>query len=246
MRYTGTLRSWHDDRGFGFIAPTHGGREVFVHLSAFGRDGSIPLPGERVSYELGDGRDGKPQAVNVVRSALGDVPVRPGPQRGGRSERAAAGGPAAAPSQGTGPARQRAPGATSRRDSPAQWGTASYGAIPIFLLLYLAFAVAWRVPNWVGGLYVLFSLLCFYFYTADKAAAQVRGRRRVPEKTLLLLGLVGGWPGAIVAQQVRRHKSSKLRFRSAFWTTVLLNVLAFVLLSALLWSPSGRLLFEFA
>ncbi|MFT3859187.1 MAG: cold shock domain-containing protein [Aquabacterium sp.] len=71
MRHTGILRTWHDDKGFGFIAPSQGGRELFVHISAFARDGSRPMAGETLSYELGQGKDGKPQAVNVVRAAVG-------------------------------------------------------------------------------------------------------------------------------------------------------------------------------
>lgn len=76
---TGILRTWNDDKGFGFIAPTHGGRELFVHISAFPRDGSRPTVGESLSYELGQGRDGKPQAVRVVRKAVGmqKPPARP-------------------------------------------------------------------------------------------------------------------------------------------------------------------------
>ena len=35
MQSTGTLKSWNDDRGFGFIEPTHGGQEIFVHIKAF-------------------------------------------------------------------------------------------------------------------------------------------------------------------------------------------------------------------
>lgn len=71
MQLTGTLQSWHDDKGFGFIAPTQGGRELFVHISAFPRDGTRPTIGETLLYELGQGRDGKPQAVEVVRKAVG-------------------------------------------------------------------------------------------------------------------------------------------------------------------------------
>lgn len=71
MPLTGTLRTWDDARGFGFIAPTHGGPQVFVHISAFPGDGTRPTVGERLSYELGRGRDGKPQAVKVVRQAIG-------------------------------------------------------------------------------------------------------------------------------------------------------------------------------
>lgn len=76
MRLTGTLRNWQDDRGFGFIAPTHGGPELFVHISALPRDGSRPTEGERVTYELGRGKNGKPQAVNVQRLALGSAGER--------------------------------------------------------------------------------------------------------------------------------------------------------------------------
>lgn len=72
MRSTGILRTWHDDRGFGFIAPTQGGAEVFVHISAMPRDGSRPVLGETLSFELGRGKDGKVQAVNVIRTAIGN------------------------------------------------------------------------------------------------------------------------------------------------------------------------------
>jgi cold shock CspA family protein len=77
MPLTGTLRTWHDDRGFGFIAPTHGGREVFVHISAFPRDGSRPTQGEQLSYELGRGKNGEVQATKVTRSAIGQRPPVP-------------------------------------------------------------------------------------------------------------------------------------------------------------------------
>lgn len=73
MPFHGTLRTWHDDRGFGFIAPAHGGPEVFVHISAFARDGTHPVAGERLQYDLGRGRDGRPQALQVVRLAVGST-----------------------------------------------------------------------------------------------------------------------------------------------------------------------------
>jgi cold shock CspA family protein len=71
MPLTGTLRSWNDDRGFGFIAPRDGGRELFVHVSAFPRDGARPTVGESLTYDVGSGKDGRPQAVRVYRQALG-------------------------------------------------------------------------------------------------------------------------------------------------------------------------------
>lgn len=71
MRSTGILRSWNDERGFGFIATTQGGPELFVHVSALPRDGTRPVVGETLSFELGRGKDGRMQAVNVVRVAIG-------------------------------------------------------------------------------------------------------------------------------------------------------------------------------
>ena len=77
MPRSGTLRTWNEDRGFGFIAPADGGRELFVHISAFPRDGSRPTVGEALSFEVGAGKDGKPQALQVRRRALGDPSTYP-------------------------------------------------------------------------------------------------------------------------------------------------------------------------
>ncbi len=70
MRHKGTLRSWNEERGFGFIAPTQGGAELFVHVGALPKDGSRPAVGEKLAYELGRGRDGRVQATKVTREAF--------------------------------------------------------------------------------------------------------------------------------------------------------------------------------
>ena len=67
MRRSGFLRTWHDDRGFGFITPSDGGPELFVHISEFPRDGSRPAIGEMLSFEVGPGKDGKQQAIHIQR-----------------------------------------------------------------------------------------------------------------------------------------------------------------------------------
>ena len=77
MRLSGTLRSWNDDRGFGFIAPTEGGaREIFVHVSAFPRTGSRPTVGEKLTFEVESAGAGKSRAINVHREALGSSRVQ--------------------------------------------------------------------------------------------------------------------------------------------------------------------------
>ena len=77
MLYIGTLKTWHDDRGFGFIAPSNGGRELFVHISSFPRDGFRPTVGESLWYEVGPGKDGKQQAIRIRRRATGDRSAYP-------------------------------------------------------------------------------------------------------------------------------------------------------------------------
>jgi uncharacterized membrane protein YsdA (DUF1294 family) len=75
----------------------------------------------------------------------------------------------------------------------------------------------------LGALYACASVVCFAAYALDKGAAR-NSRRRTPERTLLLLGLAGGWPGAVLAQRWLRHKSAKRSFQLQFWFTVLLNI----------------------
>ena len=81
----------------------------------------------------------------------------------------------------------------------------------------------------IFGWYLFISLLTFVIYAKDKSAAE-KGSWRIPENTLHFLALIGGWPGALLAQQVLRHKSKKQPFRVVFWITVLLNCGAFALL----------------
>ncbi len=191
MRFSGTVKSWNDARGFGFIEADQGGQEVFVHIKAFPARAGRPQIRQRVTFEIELNREGKRRAkrVEVARPARTPMP--------------------------------------NQNRNPAQWGTASFFALPAFVLIYFAVALLWRVPGWVAAAYVIASVICFGAYAVDKSAA-ASGRRRIAESTLLSLGLACGWPGAIVAQQVLRHKSNKASFRSTFWGTVVLNVVAFI------------------
>ena len=70
---------------------------------------------------------------------------------------------------------------------------------------------------------LVLSLVAFVFYGFDKRRARTDGRR-VPEKTLHLLALLGGWPGALMGQRVFRHKTQKLSYRIVFWLCVMLHM----------------------
>ena len=64
---TGTVKWFNSTKGFGFIAPDNGGKDVFVHISAVERAGLGTLrEGQKVNYEITTGRDGRQSADNLV------------------------------------------------------------------------------------------------------------------------------------------------------------------------------------
>ena len=65
-------------------------------------------------------------------------------------------------------------------------------------------------------------------YGVDKRRAILEGQR-IPERTLHILSLLGGWPGAILGQKMFRHKTVKKSFRLVFWLTVIGNVIESVI-----------------
>ncbi|ABK49204.1 protein of unknown function DUF1294 [Shewanella sp. ANA-3] len=101
-------------------------------------------------------------------------------------------------------------------------------SMPLVLaLVFLAMLIgaAWwhMLPLAIVGLYLLLSLCTFIAYAFDKSAAR-KGRWRTKKSTLHLMSLLGGWPGALFAQQLLRHKSVKAAFRQLFWLTVVTNL----------------------
>lgn len=105
-----------------------------------------------------------------------------------------------------------------------------YLPLVLFFVVYLFASLAWDMSQLVGAAYLSTSLTCFVAYAIDKSAARANSWR-TPESTLLVLGLVGGWPGALLAQQWLRHKTSKESFQRKFQLTVALNLGAFAWLA---------------
>ena len=112
------------------------------------------------------------------------------------------------------------------RPAKRRFDPTSLAVLAAFALAYAVVAVVRGVPSWVHLLYAGASALCFAFYAVDKAAARA-GRDRISESMLLSLGFIGGWPGALVAQQAFRHKTVKRLFRVRFWLSVAANVAIF-------------------
>ncbi|WP_256577951.1 DUF1294 domain-containing protein [Pseudomonas sp. Irchel s3h17] len=72
------------------------------------------------------------------------------------------------------------------------------------------------------AVYGIASLLAFFLYWSDKRKARADSWR-TPENVLHAVELAGGWPGALLAQQVFRHKTRKVSFQALFWIIVLLH-----------------------
>ncbi|MCE8019905.1 DUF1294 domain-containing protein [Halomonas sp. MCCC 1A11036] len=181
MRHEGKLTQWNDDKGFGFITPAAGGPRVFVHISAFPRDGRRPTLNEPVTYHLTQDSQNRPKAQKALYL--------------------------------------KAP----RHASPRSKGLMLACVIAAaFFALLAALVAAGHMPMQLIAAYALLSVSTFAIYGIDKAAAG-KGRRRTPEATLLFVGLIGGWPGALIAQRLFRHKTRKQPFQAVFWCGVVVN-----------------------
>lgn len=102
-------------------------------------------------------------------------------------------------------------------------------ALPaVFFAILVALTGTGQLPTYIPLVYLTLSAVTYVAYGWDKWSAK-QNARRTPEKTLLMMGLAGGWPGALLAQQTLRHKSSKQSFQVQFWITVVANC------GALLW-----------
>ena len=98
--------------------------------------------------------------------------------------------------------------------------------LPAFAAIYYLVASHWHVSRWVAVAYGLASFVTFFLNVYDKSAARA-GRWRTKEDTLHAFGFAFGWPGALLAQQLLRHKTAKDSFVATFWMTVVLNIALF-------------------
>ncbi|HKJ60850.1 MAG TPA: cold shock and DUF1294 domain-containing protein [Hyphomicrobiales bacterium] len=110
----------------------------------------------------------------------------------------------------------------------AAWNALMSRRVLLSIVALSVFPVLWWFVKQGGFPALLFwfvtgmSLVTFALYGLDKWTA-IRETQRTPENTLHICALLGGWPGALLAQQVFRHKSSKRSFQITFWFTMVLN-----------------------
>ncbi|CAK1695752.1 Uncharacterized membrane protein YsdA (DUF1294 family) [Vibrio crassostreae] len=96
-----------------------------------------------------------------------------------------------------------------------------------FLVAATASVIVFNGEKLLIPLYIVLSIFTYFMFAWDKQAA-LSGDWRTPEKTLYMLSLLGGWPGALLAQFQLRHKSRKQPFKFILWVAILLNVCGFL------------------
>lgn len=211
MEQQGLLKSWSDDKGFGFIQPQHGGAQVFAHISAM-RGDRRPVSGDRVLYIASQDGQGRLRAEHVRVAgglALDQPAIRVKPR--------------SAPSPADGANPNKAP------RKRASSGPTQYLGLKITLfaglcslpLLGSVQLLGWGFM-WPLLTYAAVSSISFMQYWQDKRSA-LRGRWRTPENAMHLVELLGGWPGALLAQQCFRHKTRKVTYQLLFWVIVVVH-----------------------
>ena len=101
-------------------------------------------------------------------------------------------------------------------------------ALIIVFLFSLPFALCFYIMDiteYPLYAYCLMSFVCFTAYYADKKRAE-KNQWRIPEANLHILELLGGWPGALIAQRMFRHKTVKKSYQTVFWLIVTVHMTA--------------------
>ncbi len=115
-------------------------------------------------------------------------------------------------------------GMRRRERKRSQGSVTAYAIAGVFMLFLGLVVVTGYLPVPVMFYYWVLGAMTYLAYYFDKSAA-LAGHWRTRESTLHFLSLIGGWPGALIAQTAFRHKTRKQPFRAIFWSTVMMNSL---------------------
>jgi uncharacterized membrane protein YsdA (DUF1294 family)/cold shock CspA family protein len=193
--HQGRLTFWQDKRGFGFIKPVSGGRLIFLHISAVKDASRRPQVGDVIHYQLVITQDRKKRACNAFIEGARTNPLL------------------------------RIPQLNEFRSKPTARSAVVLEAlilsiVPVIGSVHFSLTTANPIPL---GLYPIMSWLTFTLYANDKSRAK-QGKWRIPENTLHLCELTGGWLGAFVAQRCLRHKSRKYSYQLIYWMIVVVHL----------------------
>jgi len=235
--YEGVIKSWIREKGFGFIKPNNGGKDIFIHLRDLKHSNYLPQQGDSICYQVVAENNGKLRAYDAFIKG-----------------------------QEISQLYRKKSFKTNRPQEQNEGGEYRLGILPILVIAMIPFissALLIQQPNlasiWsleaickatIGMLtdkaqgcniytklhiptstrkfipfivYFFLSLFTFIAYALDKIKAH-RNEWRISENTLHWLEFLGGWPGALIAQRIIRHKNKKTSFQVAFWIIVIIHI----------------------
>lgn len=185
-RYQGTVSYWRDDKGFGFLT-TENGERIFFHIRDFNpQPEHRPYAGSQVSFQKGQDKQHRFCALDL------QIEQQTTANSGSSLH--------------------------SRLNVPSfyqiqhQAWCFRYLFFAFLLLSLLAGSFSFTVPLF----YLEASLFTYWLYQIDKTLAASGQSSRLPEESLQMFSLIGGWPGALLAQKRLHHKLHKAPFQREF------------------------------
>lgn len=213
MSRSGTITQWYDDKGYGFIDADP--QRIFFHISALSDLSIRPKVGMQVIFQAEVDKKGR---LNANYVALHTHEVN---SHGISSQKTTKQKVANQGKKGKIKSKKYHKKQQGGRSLWVIWLTGVY-----FIFVLTSMLLSYAPIEIVVG-YLALSAITFLLFAYDKRAAQL-GNRRTPERDLLLFSLLGGWSGALIAQQYLRHKSQKQPFKSLLFCTVVVNIAAFL------------------
>jgi len=209
LKKQGKIIKWDDIKGYGFILPQDSKKHIFVHIKSFTNKNIRPSVNQNVTYKIQKDTQGKQSATNVI-IAFDTVPNH---------------------IQNSNKKKKLSLKSISNNSSNYKVDYKSTHKISmvyiLFILSFLSFLIfsfmTGRLPFSILILYVIMGSITYAAYSSDKSKA-ITKEYRISEKLLHILSLMGGWMGAMLAQQRFRHKTQKSSFQVLFWITVLCNI----------------------
>lgn len=201
MQLTGKVVFWQDQKGFGFLICEQSQEKLFFHIRDLLPDpltNSKPRPAEGDILAFERGNDKQGRAIATALTFV---------------------------------SHQSPPATAVKRQNTVDLAYAQDVALYFragFLMLVIIALLFGSLPYVLPILYIEASLFTYWLYQADKNAAIARQPQRLPEESLQMFSLIGGWPGALFAQKKLAHKRSKPLFQREFWLVVLANCILLV------------------
>jgi uncharacterized membrane protein YsdA (DUF1294 family)/cold shock CspA family protein len=197
--YEGIIKSWKADKGFGFIQPNDGGKDVFIHIRDLKHSNYQPQQGDNICYKVIADKDGKIRAYDAFIKGQ-EISDQYRKKTFKKNEPQA-----------------------HKIKHEYELGMLPRLIIAIIPFIGSAFLIKKSFNFIPFFVYLIFSLLIFIVYAYDKSKAY-KNEWRVSEQTLHLLELFGGWPGALITQRVIRHKNRKTSYQIVFWIIVFIHM----------------------